>query len=358
MNSMKHTNTNFKHVARFLLLILCIGLLSGCGTTKVPDTSGAADAKQTKQIFAMDTIMDLSAYGDHAGEGLSAAVDIINQMDKQLDPEYDKSEVYALNHGTTGTVSDPVLDMLNTASLVYNRSGGALNIALYPVIKAWGFIDGDYRVPDTAELQSLLAKTDFTAIQIEDHTVTLPEKMEISFGALAKGCTSECVIDAFRKAGVESACISLGGNVQTLGTKPDGTLWSVAVTNPKDTGSAVGVLKVGETAVVTSGDYQRYFDAEDGTRYHHILDPATGYPTDNGLHSVTIVCDNGTMADALSTAMFVLGEEGAIAYLQEFGGFEMILITEDGRVVVSSGLADSFTETDDSWDYVYLKDAD
>ena len=353
---MKHTNTNFKtRVSLFLLLALCIGLLSGCGDSNdTTDTASTKDAKQTKQIFAMDTIMELTAYGDNADAGLSDAVKTINTLDKQFDPEYDKSEVYALNQGGTVTVSDPVLDMLDTASLVYDRSGGALNIALYPLIKAWGFIDSDYRTPKTSEVEYWLARADFTGITVEGHDVTLPENTEISFGALAKGCASEYVINAFREAGVESACISLGGNVQTLGTKPDGSLWSVAVTNPNDIGSYVGVISVEEAAVVTSGDYQRYFDAEDGTRYHHILDPATGYSTDNGLRSVTIVCDNGTMADALSTAMFVLGEEGAIAYQQEFGGFEMILITDDGRVVISNGLADSFTETDDSWNYVYL----
>lgn len=348
---MKHTNTSFKRRSLLLLLVLCVSLLSGCGDT---GDSTSTDTKQTKQIFSMDTIMDLTAYGDHAKEGLSAAVKTINQLDKQFDPEYEKSEVYNLNQGNTVTVSDPVLNMLDTASLVYDRSHGALNIALYPLIKAWGFIDSNYHKPEASEVESLLACADFAGIQVTGHDVTLPEGVEISFGALAKGCAAESVMDAFRQAGVESACISLGGNVQTLGTKPDGSLWSVAVTNPKDTGSAVGVLEVAEAAVVTSGDYQRYFDAEDGTRYHHILDPSTGYPTDNGLRSVTIVCDNGTMADALSTTMFVLGEEGAIAYQQEFGGFEMILITKDGRVVVSGGLADCFTEKDDSWDYVYL----
>ena len=349
---MKLTNMNCKRIAFFLLLLSCIGLLCGCS-----NISGSIDDdKVTKQIFAMDTIMELTAYGENAETGLSSAIKTINQFDKQFDPEYEKSEVYALNQGKTVTVSDPVLDMLNAASLTYTRSGGALNIALYPVIKAWGFIDSEYRVPDATELQDLLAEADFDGITIEDHDVTLPENTEISFGALAKGCTSNYVIDTFREAGIESACISLGGNVQTLGTKPDGSLWSVAVTNPEDTGSAVGIIEVGETAVVTSGDYQRYFDAEDGTRYHHILDPATGYPTNNNLRSVTIVCDDGTTADALSTAMFVLGEEDAISYMEEFGGFEMILITNDGRVIVSAGLADSFTETDNSWNYVYLED--
>lgn len=343
---MKHTSICSKLFLLLLPLILCLGLLTGC---KQEET------KVTKQIFSMDTVMELTAYGDNAEVGLSAAVAAINELNLELDPEYANSPVAALNRGETVTVSDQILDMLETASLVHSRSGGALNIALYPVTKTWGFLDSAYRIPETAELEAALAHTNVDDITIDDHAVTLPDGMEISFGALAKGCTAEYVISLMREAGVEHACISLGGNAQTLGTRPNGELWGVALLNPEDTGSAVGVIQVEEAAVVTSGDYQRFFTGEDGTLYHHILDPATGCPTDNGLQSVTIICDNGTMADALSTAMFVLGEDGAIAYQQEFGGFEMILITHDGRVIVSAGIADHFQIVDESWNYVYLE---
>ena len=121
--------------------------------------------------------------------------------------------------------------------------------------------------------------------------------------------------------GVKSAIISLGGDVQTLGIKPDGSLWSVAVQDPQNTGGYVGILDIAEAAVVTSGSYERYF-TKDGVVYHHILDPKTGYPADSNLLSVTVVCESGAFSDALSTALFILGEEGALEYYREYGDCE------------------------------------
>ena len=173
----------------------------------------------------------------------------------------------------------------------------------------------------------------------------MPAGTQISFGAVAKGCASKYAIDAMRKSGVTSGIVSLGGNVQTLGTKPDGSNWIVAVEDPNDTSSYVGTLSVGETAIITSGSYQRYFVGPDGMKYHHIIDPSTGRPADNDLVSVTIVCPDGTLADALSTAMFVLGENAALKYWRENGGFEMIMINKDNEIMCTTGLIEVFTLT-------------
>ena len=163
------------------------------------------------------------------------------------------------------------------------------------------------------------------------------------------------VLGAFfmKKAGVESAIVSLGGNVQTLGLKPDGSNWNVAVEDPNDPGAYLGVLSVGQTAVITSGSYQRYFE-QDGKVYHHILDPHTGYPADSGLKSVTIVCTSGVTADCLSTALFVLGKDAALNYWRTYGGFEMILVTTDDQVVCTGGLKNSFTLSDDSYTVTFV----
>ena len=173
--------------------------------------------------------------------------------------------------------------------------------------------------------------------------VTLPSGTELSFASVAKGCAAKYAAQAMANVGVTSAIISLGGNVQTLGLRPDGSNWNVAVQDPENTNSYVGILSVGETAVVTSGGYQRYFVASNGTTYQHIIDPSTGRPADTDLLSVTIVCEDGTMADALSTALYVLGESGAKSYYETYGtDFDMVLVTDDGRIVVSGGLTDAF----------------
>ena len=332
---MKH----FRLISLTLLLCLLLGL-TACGS----------DEPVVKQIFAMDTYMELRAYGSKAEFALSEAVNSINQAAAELDPELETSTVYAMNHaqGQPVEVSDRILHMLDTVSTVYSQSGGALDLTVYPVVKAWGFIDSQYRVPDAQELEQLKAVPCFPEVQVDGSTVTLPAGAQLSFGSVAKGEMAEEVMAGLRSQGIKHAFVSLGGNVQTLGTKPDGSPWRIGVEDPRNPGGHLGVLEIGEKAVVTSGSYQRFFE-QDGQLYHHIIDPATAAPAQTGLRSVTIVCDDGTMADSLSTTMFVLGLEGAMDYYHTYGGFELIFVTTDNRVLVSSGL--DFTPTADGYTY-------
>ncbi len=329
-------------------LALALGLLAGCG--KDP-----AMEKHEKQLFAMDTVMLLTVYGDGYEAALDAAVDTINGLAADLDPEKEGGSLRTLNAGAGGpvAVSADCVAVLDTALDVWAETGGALDPALYPVIKAWGFTTGEYRVPEQTELDALLAEKDTGAIAIDCSTVTMPAGMELSLGAVAKGYAAQKAAEAMAAAGAEHAILSLGGNVQTLGeTRPDGKPWQVAVTDPSDTGAYVGTLSVGQTAVVTSGGYQRYFD-EDGKRYIHILDPATGRPADNDLLSVTVVTADGARADALSTALFVLGSEGALDYAAAHEDVDLVLITKDGRVIVTAGLREGFAEAGEGYTYEY-----
>lgn len=349
MNSMKHTNTSYKIIA----LLLCCALL-------LPLNACGKDKPVTQEIFAMDTVMDLTAYGKNADAALSSAVGVINSLNAMLDPESTSSKVYALNHvrGESVVVNGQVAKMIQTAQTVWQQTDGALDLTVYPLMQAWGFIDANYRVPDDETLAALLEQVDMGKLELTamgddgSSLLTLPAGMQLSFGAVAKGCASTYAINAMRAAGVTSGVISLGGNVQTLGVKPDGSDWNVAVQDPNDTGDYVGYVTVGETAVITSGSYQRNF-SQNGQFYHHILDPHTGKPTDNGLKSVTIVCPDGILADCLSTAMFVLGEKPALEYWKTYGGFEMILITNDNRVVLTNGLYGKFTPNGDRYLYSY-----
>ncbi len=347
MNSMKRTRT----CSELLCLLLCFALLfslAGCGESNM----------EQKQIFAMDTVMTLTAYGKHAASGLNAAAGTISAMDAELDPELPTSVTYEINHadGQSVVVPAQVAKMLSVAKTVYDRAEGSLDLSIYPVVKLWGFVDSRYYIPTNEELSAAIVKKAFDKMVLTSYpatgsySVSFPAGTEISFGAIGKGCAAENAVDAMRQAGVSSGIISLGGNVQTLGLKPDGSNWTVAVQDPNDTSTWVGTVSVGETAVVTSGSYQRFFE-NDGNIYHHIINPVTAAPVTNNLLSATIICEDGTLADALSTAMFVLGETRALNYWRAYGGFEMILITKSNQIICTKGLIESYTANAAAGDY-------
>lgn len=353
---MKNKSLTVRLICLALCLILSLSLCA-CGESK----------EVQSMIFAMDTEMTVTAYGNKAQAGINAATGIITSMDAMLDPDLATSTVYALNNakGQSVVVSGQIAEMITDAKTLYDQTEGALDLTVYPLSKLWGFIDSKYYVPAYNEIQELLPKVCFDKVVLTSFpssgtfTVTMPEYAEISFGAIAKGCAAQKAVDAMRNVGVESGLVSLGGNVQTLGLKPDGSRWKVAIQDPNNASSYVGVLNVDETAVVTSGSYQRCFkDVATGETYHHILKPQTGYPISNNLVSVTVICPDGTMADALSTTMFVLGETQSLNYWRSHGdtmggGFEMILITKDDRIICTSGLIEDFTLVNDSYTLSY-----
>lgn len=349
---MKHTNIFYK----LICVVLCAAMLvplAGCGETR----------ETQREVYAMDTVMTLTAYGKQAEAGLNAAESIILSMDAALDPELSTSTVYAINHanGAGTVISGQIAKMISTAHTVYTQSEGALDLTIYPLIKRWGFIDGKYYVPTSEEIAEDLSRLCFNQLVLTNfpasgsYSVTIPSYGEMSFASVAKGCAADNAIEAMRQAGVTSGIISLGGNVQTLGLKPDGSNWNVAVQDPNNPASYLGVINVGETAVVTSGGYQRNFTDSRGTTYQHIINPSSGYPVNNTLKSVTIICDNGTLADCLSTAMFVLGQSRAINYWRTYGGFEMVLVTDDSQIICTKGLIEEFTLTNENYELKFVE---
>ena len=338
-------------IINILSVLLCITML-------LPLAACTSDEPVQTQLFAMDTMMSLTAYGKNAQAGIDSATGIIKSMDKALDPKSQDSVVSLINRAEGNDVIVPVqvAEMLRTAMSVNYKSKGALDLSIYPIYLAWGeFKEETARIPEADELKELVHNLHFDEASLtrfpgeSSYSFKIPAGTQISFGAVAKGCASNYAIEAMKDAGVESGIVSLGGNVQTLGIKPDGSNWTVAVEDPNNPGAYLGTLSVGETAVITSGNYQRYFKGEDGEKYHHIIDPDTGRPVENNLLSVTIICKDGTLADCLSTAMFVLGEKGALQYWRDNGGFEMIMVTDENQVICTSGLIEIFqlTNTDD-----------
>lgn len=329
-------------VKKFLLPLCLALILSGCGKAPTPP-----DAK-TSQLFAMDTVMDLSVYT--ADDSLlEKAADLIALLEHTLSTTDPNSEIHTANTTGSAVLSDSTAELLERALEFCEETDGALDLSIYPVVRAWGFTTDTYQIPDQSELEALLEHVNYRDIVYspDEHTVSLPEGMEIDLGSVAKGYTSDRLIRLFRDNGVTSALLNLGGNVQALGTKPDGSAWRIGIQDPAGE-SYLGVLSIADQAVITSGGYERFFKGEDGTVYWHIIDPKTGYPAKNGLISATAVGPEGVYCDALSTSLFIMGPEKAMEFWQEHRDFETILVTDQNEVLISPGLADSFRLTEDS----------
>lgn len=322
------------------LALTALAALTGC--------SAPQPEKYTREIYAMNTFMSLTAYGENeqtVQEALDSAVERINCLEKALSVTIPDSDVSRLNSsgGKPVSVDADALNIIAKSLEISERSGGALDITVYPVLRAWGFTVGEYSVPPADQLASLLEYVDYTQIRISGDEVTLPEGFSVDTGALAKGYASGCAAEILRSAGVSSAILNLGGNVCAIGSKPDGSPWKIAVASPFEGEDYAGYLTAKDKFVITSGKYERYFTAENGAKYHHIIDPETGAPSENGLSSVTVVSTDGLECDALSTALLVLGEDGAEEYWRKYGGFDMILITDDRRIAVTEGVSEQFS---------------
>lgn len=338
---------------RILCALLSLCLLTGCaystgGGTDVSEADPEASEASTEYLEAMDTYMTLTAYGSHREEALEDACAEIRRLEALLSTGSDSSEVYALNQSGSGVLSDDTAALLEYALDLYDSTGGAFDITVYPLMELWGFTTQDYQVPAADALQSTLALVGADRLTYDSgtQTLTLGEGQAIDFGGIAKGYTSQQVMELFLEAGVTSAMVSLGGNIHCLGTKPDGSLWRIGIQDPAGSeGEIAAVVSVADQAVITSGGYQRYFEDEDtGETYHHIIDPATGYPAKSGLSSVSIVTGDGTLGDGLSTALYIMGLEEAAAYWRAHSTlFQAILIDDDGAIYVTEGIADAVT---------------
>ena len=443
---------------------------------EIPETPYVRDDGGVSiDVFAMDTYMNLLAYGDRAEEAVLAAAQEIHRIDDMLSTGNPESEISKLNAAGTGHVSEDTLYLIKESKTLYEETNGLFDIAIYPVMKLWGFPSQEYRVPTEEEIKTGLTLTDASKIAIggaaaaapesaaegkteakttakteeaskakaedadsktaeaekdkakedtaaktadaekdkakaegteaaeakngevekekakTEDTAAKPEKatvpeagdgggvtdqpataeepaaadqpaavaqeteaadksaqtlvlfgasgMEIDLGGIAKGFTSSRVMEVFREYGIEHGLVSLGGNVQALGTKENGKPWRVAIQNPESELDYLGILDIEDKCVITSGGYERFFE-KDGVRYHHIIDPRTGYPADSGIISATIISKDGTLADGLSTSLFIMGKDQAEKYWRKNADrFDYILEDEAGKLYVTEGAA-------------------
>ena len=317
-----------------LLLVLSA---AGCaGEVEVPGME--------RSLFAMNTYMTFTVYGGEAEEALEEAEQLIQKVESLWSVTDEDSEIYQANHsgGRPMTVSKETADLISFALEMAHETDGALEPTLYPVLTAWGFTTDSKQVPSREQITELLQQVDYSRIQLEGNSLTVPEGMQLDLGAVGKGYAADLVTEGLKKHHVESAILSLGGNIQAIGSRQDGTDWRIGIRAPWEDGN-LGVLEISDAAVVTSGGYENYFEDEEGHIYWHILDPSTGCPADSGLQSVTIIGKEGRLCDALSTALFVMGDEKAETYWRETGGFDMLLVTDENEILLTEGIADRFS---------------
>ena len=317
---------------------LTLLLLSGCTSQTVSESR--------KNFFAMDTIMDFTIYGQE--DLLDQTESMIRSLEAEMSVTNPASEIAEINENGYGKVTGDTSDLISAALSLCQRTDGALDISVYPIVRAWGFTTDNYQVPDDVSIQALLPLVDYTQIDYQQDSgdIHLPDGMEIDLGSVAKGYAGQKAADFLKENGVTSGLLSLGGNIQAIGSKPDGSPWKIGIQDPFQNESPMMVLSVTDKSVVTSGGYERYFQ-QDGKTYWHIMDPSTGYPAENGLVSVTIVGTDGMLCDGLSTSLFVMGLEKAADFWGSSDDFDAVFVTEDQTVYITEGLADSFALTED-----------
>jgi len=332
-----------------MLLVINCSLLSGCGgsgtgtagsgSAAAGKTASGTEASGTSHMTTgaekgsdgngtffresgtyFNTVIDIKIYGDDAEAALDGCFAICDEMEEVLSAQLEGSELYRLNHRTEQTVevSEDLAECIGRGLAFGEKSDGAFDITILPLRNLWNFEGEDPKVPDEEDIRAELAKVDYTKVHLTDRKVTFdsPETM-IDLGGIAKGYISAKLKSYLTVQGITSALINLGGNVSTLGTKPDGSDWTVGIQKPfSDRGEVLTTVESANNSVISSGIYERYFE-ENGVLYHHILDTKTGYPVETNLNQVTIIGTDDADGDALATICVALGTDRAKKFLAE-----------------------------------------
>ena len=361
--------------SRFFYLILCTVLVcpmllfTGCGNITDADTSTTGNQPISISSIKLNTAVQITIYDSQDKALLDDCLALCDKYELIFSRTNEKSELYKLNHrkdtsdkdtntdrqttpypvsGTADTwhISEDLAALLSEGLDITRESDGAFDIAIAPLTSLWDFTAEDPKVPDDAAIQKALPLCSSDGVTIDGQDITLPsDDIQFDVGAIAKGYIADRLKDFLIKKGVKSAIINLGGNVLCIGSKPDGTPFKIGIQKPfADRNETEAVMDITGKSVVSSGIYERCFK-QDGKLYHHILNPQTGYPYDNGLISVTIISDQSVDGDALSTTCFALGLEDGLKFAEK-KGVQAVFITEDYELHYTDGFRDEIRVTD------------
>lgn len=369
-----HSKRSRSH-SRFFYLILCTVLVcpmllfTGCGNITDADTSTTGNQPISISSIKLNTAVQITIYDSQDKALLDDCLALCDKYELVFSRTNEKSELYKLNHrkdtsdkdsntdrqttpypvsGTADTwhISEDLAALLSEGLDITRESDGAFDIAIAPLTSLWDFTAEDPKVPDDAAIQKALPLCSSDGVTIDGQDITLPsDDIQFDVGAIAKGYIADRLKDFLVKKGVNSAIINLGGNVLCIGSKPDGTPFKVGIQKPfADRNETEAVMDITGKSVVSSGIYERCFK-QGGKLYHHILNPQTGYPYENGLISVTIISDQSVDGDALSTTCFALGLEDGLKFAEK-KGVQAVFITEDYELHYTDGFQDEINVTD------------
>jgi thiamine biosynthesis lipoprotein len=293
---------------------------------------------------AMGTVMTHKAFGLHAEDSLEAVCREVARIEGLFSRFLPDSEISRVN-GSAGMKSEKVsletYDVLSKAVEFSRSFPGCFDVTIEPLVTLWSMGKESCAQPAESSIKQVLPLVDYRDLILDPGEITAGLRngwQSVDLGGIGKGFAGDKILDVFKKFGISSACSNLGGNVVTVGAKPDGSPWQIGIQHPRQEDSLIGSVSVVNQTVVTSGDYQRYFTDSQGKRHHHILDPTTGYPAASGLISVSIVSDKSVAADPLSTTVFVAGMEKGLEFLRSWPETEAILVDPDLQVYVTPGL--------------------
>lgn len=336
-------------VRRWIFCMVCtlcaLTLMTACA-----DTTATIE----RDTFAMNTLITMRVTGEDAEAAIDSAIDDIVKMESLWSVTDEESEIFRLNNGESFSVSDETRELIEFTLSMSEKTDGALDPTIYPIMTAWGFTTSSFQVPSESEIKEKLQLVGYRKITLDGNSISMLPGMQLDFGATAKGFACDKITQSFRAAGITSALVNFGGNIGLIGNREDGSPWSIGVRNPNG-GDDIGVLSLSDLSVATSGNYQRYFEDEEGNRYGHIMDPRTGYPIMSDILSVSVIAKESAVCDALSTAVYVMGIEDAVNMWREDKSFDMLLVTTDNRILITDGIEDAFTQNGESFETIVLE---
>ena len=327
----------------FLTLLIIVSILvSGCTQTEPTESTKSQELQpfqQTRSI--MDTEVTVMVYAPNetkAFQAIDQAFAEISKVDTLMSCSKNESQLVLLNkEGKLQNADSAFIYVLERSKYYSEVSGGAFDITIQPILDLWKSKfspGGTYEAPTPEEINETLKLVNYSEIRIENQNVTLKPGMELALGGIAKGYAVDMAIKSLQANGIENAFINAGGDGKYIGQKPDGDPWFVGLQNPNKSEQYLTVIEAKDIAVATSGNYERYFN--ESARVSHISDPRTGYPSAS-LISSTVIAKNATDADSFATAVFVMGEKEGLEMIENTEGVECLLVTEDKRLVYSSG---------------------